>query len=397
MPFPTELQAGATIDKTTEIRDVSPDGRLRWFLFFFLFTSLSCSGVEPAAELFQRLTGAPLLNNDPRLSSMRAHIAAGQWGDAARTASEDDRFFHTTLRNFSSALSNRKESPFVPFSDFDALILGVVRDDTDARELLTGNYRYQADATLGLPTPTLSSPKHYRNLEAQGINLRESLVKRTPQWDEVGDAAGLLTTYQWASEHFLAGTNRRSTEFAFREFLCAPIKKWRDFGQPDFRIRRDVPRTPSGSAETFQTECRSCHALLDGMSGAFANFDFQDGSLRWGRSWIAPKMNQNRTVYPKGYPVTDSSWINLATEHHNQDFGWRTSVEGYGVNTFGRMLAESKGFSRCMTSRVFFTVCRGETPDSKFIETLAEDFETKGYLLRSLFERVAIHCTLELK
>lgn len=346
-----------------------------------------------AKVLFQKINGVPILLNDVRLEQMASAIDKNDWESAAHVASEDDRFFNVTVRDWASSMSNRKESSYVPVNDFIAFVVGLVRDEVDARELLTGNYRYEASKDLGLPVPTPKNGQHYDELEKRGLNLRKVLVKRTPQWDEISEAAGVLTSYGWASEHFFAGTNRRATEFSFQEFLCKPITQWKDAGLPDYRIRRDVPRDPSGSPQTFQNECRSCHAALDAMSGAFAHFDFNEKGILFGNNWIAPKMNQNNHVYPKGFEVKDAGWVNLATQHHNVELGWRGNLAGYGINDFGKMLSNSKAFSNCMATRAFKRVCRRENVETDDVIRLAEDFEKNNYNLRKLFETVAIGCT----
>lgn len=365
-------------------------------LCLFVFSSLCLAEKEDLARhLFRSLAGAPLLSGDPRLSQMNALLVQNKWREASQIATEDDGFFHTTIRDWAAVMSNRKESPFVPFNDFEAFVIGVVRDGIDARQFLTGNFRYEAPKELGLPPVTLSSSAHYLEMEAKGINYRKTLVKRVPQWDEISDTAGLLTTYTWASEHLIAGTNRRSTEYTFQEFLCTPLSVWKDFGLPEYRIRRDVSRSPSGNSSTFQNECRNCHAPMDAMTGAFANFDFAENQVLFSRNWIAPKMNQNGNVFPNGYTVKDASWLNFATEHHNESFGWRSATEGVGVHSFGEMVSQSKGFSNCMVRRVYKKVCREELTKAALVEHFANLFEAESYDLKNLFESIAIHCAQE--
>lgn len=362
-----------------------------WGLVLFASVIASANSEEKARKLYERLTGVPLLSADPRLRLMASLIDQGDWDGAGKTATRDERFINVTVRDWAATLSNLKESVFVPFNDFEALVMGVVRDEMDARQLLTGDFRYEgADFS---PAASPKSSEHYLEMEKKAVNFANLLVKRSPQWDEIPESAGLLTTYNWAAEHLIAGTNRRATEFTFQEFLCAPIWQWRDFGRPDSYIRRDVAREPSGSPETFQTECRSCHAQLDGLTGAFASYDFVNGTLRFGQNWVAPKMNQNAHVYPKGHPVRDASWINLATQNHNEMLGWRTPVEGYGLQEFGHMVAHAKAFSGCMVKRAYRKVCRAELVDESFAKSMADQFEEDGYNLQHLFRDVAVECT----
>jgi hypothetical protein len=59
------------------------------------------------------------------------------------------------------------------------------------------------------------------------------------------------------------------------------------------------------------------------------------------------------------------------------------------------MLADSYGFSTCMTQRVFKEVCRRDPVEAELaqggtVDKLAHDFEGNGYKLRRLFEMAAI-------
>src|SRR5262249_12462320 len=154
-----------------------------------------------------------------------------------------------------------------------AMVIGVARDDLDARTLLTGDFTYAATQRPDLPKPSAIDNNHYLALDQKRSNLKTDLVRIVPQRADILDAAGLLTSRAWAESHFKMGTNRRAVEYAFREFLCTPITTWRDTGLPDDRIRRDVDRNPGGNPATFQGVCRSCHAPMDAMAGAFARFD----------------------------------------------------------------------------------------------------------------------------
>lgn len=355
-----------------------------------------------ALRLYQRLTGVPLRLKDKRVNQIADLIRAGHIKDAAHIATEDDYFYNLTIRNMAAEMSAKAENALAPLNDFQAMMIGAVRDNLDARELLTGDFRYEGDRSLGLSDVTDQDNEHYIELENNGINLRQNLVKVSPQRPygltpggfalDSPPAAGLLTSRGWAVAHFNAGTNRRALEYTFREFLCAPLTQWKQWGIPDFRVRRDVPRSPGGVPATYQNQCRECHANMDAMAGAFARLDFQDEALVFYQAPdLAPKYNINIDHYPDGYVTTDESWINMATTGVDAGFGWRGVTTGNGVHEFATMIANSRGFSQCMALRAFQKVClRGPRPDEMTaLNTIIDGFESGGYKLRDLFEQVA--------
>jgi hypothetical protein len=348
-----------------------------------------------AKRLFERLTGVPILETDARLANLEQLIAADRHLDAARIITDDPFFYNLTLRGFAAVMSNKDESPFVELDDFQALVIGSVRDDLDARTLLTGDFLYIGGSGSGIPAYNRASNDHYAFLDARQLNLKASLVRVTPQAAaSVGvPASGLLTTRAWGKAHLEAGTNRRAVEHTFKQFLCAPITQWKDIGLPEYRIRRDVDRAPAGNPATFQNLCRSCHAGMDALGGAYARYDFVNGQIvHAGPSRVAAKYNQNGDTYPDGFVTFDDSWVNFSTRNHNQALGFRGSLEGNGLREFGAMVASAEGFSKCMVKRVFQEVCKRPLTDADdgMVADFAANFETGGYKLRRLFEEVAV-------
>ncbi len=254
------------------------------------------------------------------------------------------------------------------------------------------------------------------------------------------DPAGMLSTRAWSLSTETAGTNRRAIEYSFREFMCTPMANMADASMPDDHVGRDVDRSPGGNPAVYQTTCKACHAVMDGFRPAYAHYDFGgpnntmaiayyplyhvDSSLnpipmnadrgpgnsggtiagptdgKGYPNWVAYKLNKmtagNSDAFqePLGYPVTNNKWVNYATNSLNANqFGWRGPASGEGLAQFGALLAGSFGFSKCMVRRVFTEVCM-RAPDIQaempLIESLAKEFEAKGYLLRNLFEKVAI-------
>jgi hypothetical protein len=356
-----------------------------------------------AARLFNRLAGYNLSVSDPRRSQMQALLSQGRPIDAARIATLDDNFYNVTVRQFAAPLSNRAESPKVPLNDFVAMFIGVARDGRDARELLYGNFLYVANSNdpsfraactspscTYVPNDGSNSPRDMIHFTAiDRMNLAKVLVRISPQRPDLTDAAGVLTSYAWAASHFSAGTNRRATAFALQEFLCSPIQQMADTSLSDFHVRRDVDRVPGGDATVYQSTCKGCHAGMDALSGAWAQFDNQD--LLQSAS-IRDKMNQNPQVFPGGYVTRDTSWVNLFTRNQNAAMEWRGPMTGNGVSEFGKMLSNSGAFSRCMAKRSFIRLCHREpAPDeSGLITTLKDKFEASNYNLKTLMEETAV-------
>jgi hypothetical protein len=286
-------------------------------------------------------------------------------------------------------MGSSKETSFEPFNDFQALVMGIIRDNLDSRLLLSGNFRYQGKSP-DLPLVSRLNNLHFSAFEERGMDPRLELERVQPQWADVPSIAGLLTTRGWAESHYFAGTNRRAAERTFQVFLCSPIVKWKDVGMPDNRVRRDVDRVPGGNPATYQTLCRNCHSIMDGLAGAFARFNFEKGAFKFSGSQVVKKMNQNNTVYPEGYVTVDDSWVNFATQNHNEGFGWQGPLTGIGVQALGTMVANSDAFRRCLTTSVFRQVCRRDPTELDAIEQHSIRFATAGYQLKSLYAELAV-------
>lgn len=414
--------------------------------------------LKKAQKLYEIMNSVstPLFN--PRLKVMAQYIDENRLFDAAGYAIEDNTgpdfsnpldttyynpsFYNITLRDFAAPLSTREESINTELNDFIATIIGNVRDNLSAKELLSGNYFYMADPTKAavpshLERDIVKSNLHYSSLDAGGYNLAKVLKKTTQKlFDGTNvvdnpDPAGLLTTRAFMGAHAIAGTNRRIIEYTFREFLCLPIEKWAYNEASDATIGRDVERTPGGSATKFVQSCRSCHTRLDPLRGAFAFYTFSNNftkntlitshssnfaldentsdsvitGLRTGDpglsnlpssgnyiNYVVKKMNHNDHVFSGGYVTYDNSFNNPAIEPSSQAlFGWRSALSGKGAREFGLMISQSEGFSRCMTKRVFKKLCKRDALISEdgLIKTLATEFESQNYKLKYLFKKVA--------
>ena len=414
-------------------------GFARFFIVFIFIVgfmgSLPAAGQSLqenlALALYRRIAGVKVGLDDPRIQEMAQKIQEGELEQAASIATEDKNFLGITVREFAAKMSNRDLVVSAPLTDFVASIVGMVRDGVDAREMLTGDFYYAADPAKIANVPNdlvadfLKSNNHYEFLQENNADLEEVLTRAEQKL--VGgngravphrDPAGVLTSRSFMEAHATDGTNRRLVEYTMKAFTCLDIKQWSDSSGSDIYVGRDVDRFPEGSNHRFQTSCKACHSGMDAMRPAFAMVDFDDGYLKYvglqspvditKRSnpdddevdeneiavdeWGVPyKFTRATDTFPEGYIVKSDSWINLATEPRQQGlFGWRTSTSGKGIGDLGQMVAESRGFSRCMVQRVFESVCkRSFSSEEKPLKNLLTDKFEENYDLKKLFVSVA--------
>jgi hypothetical protein len=130
---------------------------------------------------------------------------------------------------------------------------------------------------------------------------------------------------------------------------------------------------------------------MDGLAGAFANFDFVDGKFTQSNS-VVKKYFVHDDIYPEGYVTKDNSWVNYTLPDGGL-FGWNEAISksGSGVKSFGAMLSESEAFSQCMVKRTFKSLCSKDLKlKSKTVAQFASQFKANSYKLRDLFVDVAI-------
>ncbi len=364
-----------------------------------------------ALKLFEAVTGIPVPIDDQRLKEMEPLVAAGKDREAVKLAVRDPLFFDIRLRDMARKMSVRDESIRAPISDFVATIVGAARDGLDARELLTGNFTYQADTTKTMSgttalvraadfTNSVTSNNHYDDIQNANLSLFAVLKKVDGQVVTSGngatttvpnpDPAGLITTRAFMLAHATAGTNRRLVEHSFRQFMCVSMEEWMDGGRPDDMVGRDVDRFPGGSNEKYQVSCKSCHGQMDGFRQAFAYVDFNDNKIVMIPGTVTSKMASNRNVFPEGFETKSNAWVNYATEGKNADRLVLTAANrGTGIKEFGNLLAQSKGFSRCLTKRFFTSMCKRlpASSEESLVRSLANEFE-QTYKLIDLAELV---------
>lgn len=385
---------------------------------------------EQAILLYQRLSGVTLNIDDPLIQEMSRYISNGQPKRAAQVPLTSKEFYSLTVRDFAASMSTRETSPAAPLSDFVATIIGAVRDDVPATQLLTGNFYYRTKNIPGVSDnirdDIIRSNVHYEQMDSLNVDLKQNLIREEGQkvLDSSGgistldDAAGLLTTRAWMMAHANAGTNRRIIEYSFKVFLCSPIKEWANTTYPDSHVGREVGRFPNSE---YRSKCKACHTGMDGMRPATAYFDFKiedaannTGFIKYKYSYakdpsptdpsqltvdvpsdqqlIPSKFRRASSTFPLGYIVKNTEWVNYTS---TSMFGWKSGSSpnyGSGMNQFGQMIASSRGYSQCLVRKVFSTVCKRDltSADNVLINKLAVDFENNNYNMKDLFTDIAI-------
>ncbi len=375
-----------------------------------------------AKKLLERISSTKVPADHALIAPMAARIRAGDYVGAAEIAQTHPNFLSVTVKQMALKMSTREETIRLSLNDFAASFIGVTRDETDARELLTGNFYYMADATRlpagvtvrsDLANDILKSNNHYQDLESPLIDIGSVLKRVSGQQMVDGanavvanpDPAGVITSRSFMGAHATAGTSRRPVEFTFREFMCVPIEDWADTKASDIRVGQDIDRFPGNDHLKYQTTCKGCHSQMDSLRGAFAKWDFTGNRIINGKvsikagdlnatTGLSGKVSRNNSVFSGGYVTTDDSFFNNATGFANAEtFGWRGPASGNGVKDLGTMVANSKRFSICMVKRAYDAICRSNMVPKQnmiFLSHQANKFEQNGYNLKRLFKELAV-------
>lgn len=364
------------------------------FIFLFSTTTFAFDDAENQARfIFQRLNGKILKSGTPIYNQMVDLVRKGQTKDAALLATKEAGFVGSSVRHWAAQMLTKDADPSILLSDSLALLMGSVRDNLDARLILTGNYIYAADPRLNFGRPTPYSSELYTRLETQYRELDRVLYGMSPQWDLAAarEVAGIFTTRYWAQMNYNAGTNRHAVTNAFESFLCLPQDKWKRPNLPTTRIRQDIDRFPLGDARTFQTECRTCHSSMDGFAGAFAKIDFRANRVEWDVA-VTPKYFNHADQYPDGFVTKDSSFVNYLYDDPQNIFGWGPMMQGQGIAEFAKMMSDSRVFADCMVKRTIRTICRSEVAlTNSWVQEVSAQMRTNGYKLKDLFVNVVTH------
>lgn len=376
----------------------------------------AADSTDQAKRIHDRIAGVP--PDSATLASMRDDIDSGNALDAALAATNAPEFYSVTLKNFAAPWTNRDASIFVPLDDYIATVIGMVRDDVDFREVLSGDILYTGSGP-GVPAYSNTSNAHYQALEDQGVDLQDNLTRVT-QSGTMGipaqATAGVLTTRSAAKAYFIAGTNRAMFRFTLVNHLCRDMEQVHDVSRIPDRIRQDVSRSPGGDSRVFLNNCIGCHSGMDGMSQAFAYYDYEydvmndpdgdSGQISYNDvgeidpvtgTRVEEKYYNNNLNFEHGYITPNDGWINYWRNGQNKLLGWDESLPdtGNGAKSLGVELANSQAFAQCQVEKVFENVCLRPPQDStdrNQIDAMVASLTSNGYQLRRTFAESAVYC-----
>jgi hypothetical protein len=387
------------------------------FLFGLLVTQVGWADArDQAKRLHDRIAGVP--PDDATLTSMAADISNNDALGAALTAAEAPEFYSVTLKNFVAPWTNRDQSVFVPLNDYIATVIGIVRDERDFREILSGDVLYIGSGS-GIPAYSNTSNAHYEALEAQGVDLKANL-QFTPQSSLTGvpaeATAGVITTRTAARAFFIDGTNRAMFRFTLLNHMCRDLEQVKDITRVPDRIRQDVSRSPGGDSRIFLNNCIGCHTGMDPLTQAFAYYDYiydvdndptgENGFIDYNATGeinpetgtrVVSKYFNNALNFEHGYATPDDSWSNYWRAGQNMLLDWDPALpgSGSGAKSMGTELAHSGQFAQCQVEKVFTNVCLRKVQDSgdrAQIASMVGSFESNGYNLKQVFAESAVYC-----
>jgi len=381
-----------------------------------LALNASAGSLEQAKRLHDRITGVPASAN--QLQQMQALIDAGDSIGAAMLAMEHRGFYDVTLKNWVTPWTNEAQDAFAPLNDYTATVIGMVRDDIDFREVLSGDYLYTGNVS-GLPSYSTTDNNHYEQLESSGASLKDVLEQQSqatllglPQ----SATAGVMTTRQGAKAFFSAGTNRAMFRFTMMNYMCRDLEQVKDFGLPTDRIRQDVSRSPGGDSRIFLNRCVGCHTGMDPMAQAFAYYEYEydmdndpdgdSGRLVYNAEGMTDpdtgtrvqgKYHINATNFPTGYVTPDDGWENYWRMGNNRALGWSEELpgKGNGAKSLGQEFANSEVFASCQVEKVFKNMCLRapvDASDRNQIGAMVTSFKASGYNIKQVFAESAVFC-----
>ena len=355
---------------------------------------------EQAKRIHDRLVGVP--PSTAVLDSMTTMITNGDALGAAMEAMNNPAFYNTTVRELATPWTNREQSVYVDMNDATATVIGMVRDDVPFDQLLYENIIYVGTAGATNIAYSSTDNDHYIDLEQNRVDLSDPAnLERRLQSDVTGlaanETAGIMTTRGFAQAFLVAGTNRAAVRFATLNHMCMDMEDFRDVGAWPDRIRQDVTRSPGGDSSIFLTDCLSCHTGLDSFAGAFAFFDFDEGTQQLVHTpgTVQPKFLKDSAAFPLGFVTLGDSWINYWRSGPNGFVGWNGPGSGQGAKSLGMELAQNRQFSECQVEQVFEKVCY-RTPngaaDLQAVQNIANSFEANNRSMKRVFAETAVYC-----
>ncbi|HXR51743.1 MAG TPA: hypothetical protein VN762_06360 [Steroidobacteraceae bacterium] len=353
-----------------------------------------------AKRIHDRIAGVP--PTEAVLNTMEALIVGGDAAGAAREAMKARTFYTTTLKNWVTPWTNRDQTVFAPLNDYTATVIGMVRDDVDFRQVLSGDILYVGGS--GLPAYSPASNDLYQQMEDQDVDLSSaSVLVASTQSSHTGlpaaATAGVITTRGAAQAFFVAGTNRAMFRFTMINHMCKDMEQVHDVNLPPDRIRQDVSRSPGGDSRLFLNGCIGCHSGMDPLAQAFAYYNYNEtsGRIEYTDGQVQPKYLINMDNFKPGYVTRSDGWNNYWRQGANTVLGWNGSLpgSGNGAKSMGTELANSDQFARCQVEKVFKTVCLHppvDGADRTKVNDIINVFRNGGYKMKDVFAETAAYC-----
>ncbi len=372
---------------------------------------------DQAKRIYDRIAGVP--PDDTTLTNMVNEMNATTAVNAALMyATQAPEFYNVTLKNWAAPWTNRDDFVFVPLDDYIATVIGMVRDDADFRELLSGNYLYTGSGA-GIPAYSPNNNNHYEALENNGTDLQANLQRTNQsQVSDVPDGAtaGVMTTRSAAKAFFIDGTNRAMFRFTMKNHMCNDMEQVKDTTRVPDRIRQDVSRSPGGDSRIFLNNCIGCHSGMDPMAQAFAYYDYvyddvndpdgMNGAINYNDAGeidavtgtrVVSKYFNNNATFEHGFITTNNDWANYWRAGPNFLLGWDSGLtgSGTGAKSMGRELANSDAFAQCQVEKVFANVCLRPPQDSLDriqVDAMVTSFRASNFNLKQVFAESAVYC-----
>ncbi len=386
-------------------------------LLLLSLATAEASTTAQAKRMHDRLTGVP--PSPVVLVQMTDAIDAGQPLLAAEIAMQSPEFYNLTIKNWVTPWTNEEFDVFAPLNDYTATVIGIVRDEIDFRQILSGDILYVADSSINVPAYSSTNNNHYAELENQGADLSQVLTATTQSAITNIPAtatAGVMTTRAAAKSFFKDGTNRAMFRFTLMNHLCNDLEPLKDTSLPPDRIRQDLSRSPGGDSRIFANSCAGCHSGMDPLAQAFAyyNYDYNVESDPEGNSGrliynsegmidpetgsrVTAKHQINANNFSFGYIIEDDRWDNYWREGQNRSLGWASELSGSGngAKSMGEELANSQAFASCQVEKVFENVCLRKPQDANDRQAVADmtaTFINNNYRIKDVFASSAVYC-----
>lgn len=383
-----------------------------------LASAMATAGsLEQAKRMHDRLAGVP--GSTAVIQQMADLIDAGDAEGAAQIAMQSPSFYNITVKNWVTPWTNEEFDVFAPLNDYTATVIGMVRDDIDFRQVLTGDILYVGNSSANAPAYSTNNNAHYEALENTGADL-STVLQATTQSSVTGipaeATAGVMTTRGAAKSFFKDGTNRAMFRFTLMNHMCADLEAFKDTSRPPDRIRQDLSRSPGGDSRIFTNSCSGCHSGMDPLAQAFAyyNYDYdvesdpngENGRIVYNSEGQVDPETQlrvqakywiNANNFPFGYITMNDTWDNYWREGQNQTIGWSAELPGTGsgAKSMGAELANSQTFASCQVKKVFQNVCLRapqDEADRSVIAQIQSEFMGNNYNIKNVFAATADYC-----